>query len=194
MKHYSIRRTSVATLGAMALALLISSQAEAAQTFTGALTSGGSNATYSITTDSTIGTLSDSNITAWNIFLSDGVTTDSFSSIGGHLFIGGTSLSATATELLFNYSLAGVNYLTFYNPGYSSYLDFQTNDGFSDRFTIKLGVSSTFSAQNGLQTIAAVDQIGAVPEPGTWAMMLLGFIGVGASLRRRTKIRLYQVA
>lgn len=28
----------------------------------------------------------------------------------------------------------------------------------------------------------------AVPEPGTWAMMLLGFGGIGYSLRRRRKI------
>lgn len=29
---------------------------------------------------------------------------------------------------------------------------------------------------------------GAVPEPGTWAMMLLGFGGIGVALRRRRKL------
>jgi hypothetical protein len=29
---------------------------------------------------------------------------------------------------------------------------------------------------------------GSVPEPGTWALMILGFGGVGAALRRRTRL------
>jgi hypothetical protein len=37
---------------------------------------------------------------------------------------------------------------------------------------------------------------GAVPEPGTWALMLLGFGGIGMAMRRRRKERgaLMQVA
>ena len=34
----------------------------------------------------------------------------------------------------------------------------------------------------------------AVPEPGTWAMMLLGFAGIGVSMRRRRKPQLAQIA
>lgn len=34
---------------------------------------------------------------------------------------------------------------------------------------------------------AALFQTGAVPEPGTWAMMLLGFGAMGVSLRRRPR-------
>jgi hypothetical protein len=38
--------------------------------------------------------------------------------------------------------------------------------------------------------------IGSVPEPGTWALMLLGFGGVGVAMRRtrKTKYRLMQIA
>ncbi len=48
-------------------------------------------------------------------------------------------------------------------------------------------------AYSGTLTFAAVS---GVPEPGTWAMMLLGFGGVGFSMRRRkrTDVRLMQVA
>ncbi|UUR07368.1 DVUA0089 family protein [Sphingomonas glaciei] len=31
-------------------------------------------------------------------------------------------------------------------------------------------------------------QVGAVPEPGTWALMLVGFGAIGASLRRRRRV------
>jgi len=34
----------------------------------------------------------------------------------------------------------------------------------------------------------------AVPEPATWAMMLLGFVGMGVSMRRRKPAMLTQVA
>jgi PEP-CTERM motif len=45
------------------------------------------------------------------------------------------------------------------------------------------GSAINFERQNSI-TVAAV---AAVPEPGTWAMMLLGFGGIGFSLRRRTR-------
>jgi len=35
---------------------------------------------------------------------------------------------------------------------------------------------------------------GAVPEPSTWAMMLLGFGGMGMTMRRRRSQRLMQLA
>jgi hypothetical protein len=44
----------------------------------------------------------------------------------------------------------------------------------------------------GLDNIAfdvrAIQQVGGVPEPTTWAMMIMGFGAVGSSLRRRAKI------
>jgi hypothetical protein len=36
--------------------------------------------------------------------------------------------------------------------------------------------------------------VGAVPEPGTWAMMLIGFGAVGFSIRRRKPRHLLQLA
>lgn len=35
---------------------------------------------------------------------------------------------------------------------------------------------------------------GAVPEPGTWAMMLLGFGAIGFAMRRRTALKVAQLA
>lgn len=52
--------------------------------------------------------------------------------------------------------------------------------------------NSTFDSPNntdraGIVTISAVTP--AVPEPGTWLMMLVGFGAVGAALRRRPALR-----
>ena len=44
------------------------------------------------------------------------------------------------------------------------------------------------------QALASLGQPAAVPEPATWAMMLLGFCGVGAAMRRRRKAPLMQLA
>jgi hypothetical protein len=43
------------------------------------------------------------------------------------------------------------------------------------------------------EAFASLGQLSAVPEPATWAMMLLGFVGVGLAMRRR-RPRLLQLA
>jgi len=40
----------------------------------------------------------------------------------------------------------------------------------------------------------AILETGAVPEPGTWGLMLLGFAGVGVAMRRKRKPGLLQIA
>lgn len=57
------------------------------------------------------------------------------------------------------------------------------------------GIGSAFAAQGGmfflggtLQNVLAPPPPPPVPEPGTWAMMLLGFGAVGGALRRRRAV------
>jgi hypothetical protein len=62
-----------------------------------------------------------------------------------------------------------------------------------------VGYLSPCSATANLSTCDATANSGAirvtgVPEPATWAMMLLGFTGVGAALRRRRKVAIAQLA
>lgn len=52
--------------------------------------------------------------------------------------------------------------------------------------------SGAFGAFTQLRIAPAA--VAAVPEPGTWALMLLGFGGVGVSMRRRRSRVLMQVA
>ena len=57
--------------------------------------------------------------------------------------------------------------------------------GFGD---FKSGLQSSWGELNGfVPTFIHADFIAGVPEPGTWAMMILGFGFVGGALRRRGK-------
>jgi hypothetical protein len=40
---------------------------------------------------------------------------------------------------------------------------------------------------NGTYSISTVSGVSVVPEPSTWAMMILGFAGVGAMAYRRSR-------
>jgi hypothetical protein len=52
--------------------------------------------------------------------------------------------------------------------------------------TFTLNIQGTPGTQNGsLSGNVAFTAAAAVPEPGTWAMMLLGFGAIGFSMRRR---------
>jgi len=48
--------------------------------------------------------------------------------------------------------------------------------------------------QNSYQVAGSTPPVGSVPEPATWALMLLGFGGIGMALRRRRKAGLLQIA
>lgn len=63
--------------------------------------------------------------------------------------------------------------------------------------TFTLSISGTPASQNAaLGGTLAFRSVAAVPEPGTWALMLLGFGAVGFSMRRRrqTGAHIYQAA
>jgi hypothetical protein len=54
--------------------------------------------------------------------------------------------------------------------------------------TIKLEGNSGFAFMIGLDDLGVTGPaIGAVPEPSTWAMMILGFAGVGCMTYRRKR-------
>ena len=61
--------------------------------------------------------------------------------------------------------------------------------------TNNLVVSGTTGGNASFTGNIAFAQVAAVPEPGTWAMMLLGFGAMGVSIRRRRRVpALLQVA
>ncbi|WP_237219995.1 PEPxxWA-CTERM sorting domain-containing protein [Sphingomonas arenae] len=95
----------------------------------------------------------------------------------------GTTANYTGSDLI-NIGTADGNQT---EPRTNGRLTFTTSDG------VFITGLRLLSGQNSLE----VDNLGvvsAVPEPGTWAMMLLGFGAIGFSMRRRRQVHLMQAA
>jgi hypothetical protein len=126
----------------------------------------------------------DSSIDNGTIFLSDGGTFTSAEFNLFNPFADTTSVALTVNGVVQNFNLkSGSNFFGFSATGGDliSSIFFDTNGtGVADLRQVRLG---------GITAAAAV------PEPGTWALMLIGFGAVGASMRRRRPTRhLFQVA
>lgn len=150
---------------------------------------GTGSASGSITTDDTIGVLSGANIRAFNILINDGTSIFTVTDANGRVQTSGNALAATSTGLFFNYSATG-GYALFQNPHIGSgfnYFCLQTTGCYSPAIPgmgIRVsGPQLNTTLTGNLQFAAA----GAVPEPASWALMMLGFGIVGFSMRRRQR-------
>ena len=155
-------------------------------------TIGSGNVTGSITTDGVLGSLSASDISAFDLLLNDGVGTFDITNSNAAVGISGNTLTATSTGLSFNFS--GSGYALFQAPNLGSSMTFfcleagsactGTNSGST------VDVHSVFPGQHISQegTVQFASVKSAVPEPATWAMMLMGFGAIGFAMRRRQKL------
>jgi hypothetical protein len=145
----------------------------------------GGTAVGTITTDGTVGVLDVANITDFDIT----VTTTGAGNIvkaGKARFIGaGRALIADATGLSFDFSVAGTAFALFYLNNRTFYC-LQTNgcfDSLGPAETVASNLLRMRAAQSGRLRFAAV--AGAtVPEPASWAMMIVGFGLIGRAVRR----------
>lgn len=123
-------------------------------------------------------------LTALNFSLAGGAT---FNNLEFNLF-GGSATSASFT--LFDNEGQRFDFTRALTNG-ENFFGFVGIDGQTIR-------SVSITTAGGIQDVRQIrlDQsvAAAVPEPGTWALMLLGFGGIGASLRRRRSRTIAQFA
>ena len=162
------------------------------------LESGSSSAIGTVTTNSTTGTLHGSNILGWDIVITDGSGSHELIGPGQSVSVAGTSLTATNTGLFFDFSAdesggANPQWLYFQTGGTGEFVCFNANQGAcsgGDPSSVSLNTkpnnfnNTSSISENGNVEIAQA-AVAAVPEPSTWAMMILGFLGIGFLARRR---------
>jgi hypothetical protein len=146
-----------------------------------------------IETDGILGVLSTYDILDWNLQIGDGNGNTNFdlrgtlSGSNSAFVIGGSDFSATATQLLFNFSAANNGVVLFQAPSEGSGIDFwclaaediDCGDGVSAEavMTTDLIQSSSLSGTDAIATAA-------VPEPSTLSFLLLGIAGLMLLKRR----------
>jgi len=166
------------------LALLGTALASAGSVFTIDNAVGAGSVSGTIQTDGTIGTLSAADILDWNLLLNNGSST--FTLLGplsgnnSQLDAFGSDLSATATQLLFDFTdLSTSGFYLFQNPTIGSgmnYFCMETYTGCTgapagESLLISAGGGSQYTALSGTVVIGTL----AIPEPTT-----LGLVGLGA--------------
>ena len=159
----------------------------------------GPTAVGTITTDGQIGVLQTSNIVDFNITLL-GPSASTFnllpansSQFGTDGAGNSTAFTATLTGLFFDFSATiGTPYLAFFSNG--GWLCLNGGPGNCDGNPSSVSVFVAFNGFNppiierGNVEIATAALTTAVPEPSTWAMMILGFAGIGfVAYRRKSK-------
>jgi hypothetical protein len=174
-------------------ASVVGSAAANATTYVGSRTIGTGSVDLSITTDNTIGTLTAANILTYTIRLVNLDSTFTLTQANSAKLLTGTALTATATDLSFNF--AQVGQFVFQAPSLGSSATFYCAQGVSSTCFDNLGAGEAVEAnadyifprvaRSGNQVLASAS---AVPEPASWAMMILGMGAVGGALRRRSKV------
>jgi len=147
-----------------------------------------------ITTDGTIGTLFTFDIVTFNLTLNDGTGTANLTRgvNGGTVFVSGGSLSATATDLMFNFNTSGTFVNFFTSPGCQPVWTLRTTGGSACNSVS--GTVSSVQATSGTGP-ATMSEIGAgnvvigtttvIPEPGSVGLMVAGLVSLIGLCKRR---------
>jgi hypothetical protein len=152
----------------------------------------GATVDLSITTDGTLGALSQSDITAFDITVTDAAGTIEMTQANTGFLLAGNELSATASSLLFDFTGSGVLLFEYGGVGDGGPFWCMTSEGCWGGPNQALGVSTQFGedpveyvTESGVADVADA----AVPEPASVAVMLAGLCGVGFAATRRARSR-----
>jgi hypothetical protein len=175
-----------------ALAALFSTSASADIVYSVDLISGTTSVVGQITTDGNPGTLANGDIVGIDVVISNSAGSTTLTALNG-VSVQGVDLTATSTGLFYNFSSSdNASFFFISNFGGGGLLCFNNsaflcNGGSHSAVDVSIASTSSFILESGNVEIGAV-AVAAVPEPSTWAMMILGFAGVGfMAYRRKSK-------
>lgn len=184
------------------VAMMAAANGAHATTYVATRTVGAMTAELSITTDDTIGVIKAANIVDWTIKITGYSRTATlegyFGSENSRVEIKGAALSATATDLLFDFSLNNEAYMLFQVNDSSDISTFRSlycvqtwncYDQNHGEEIIGIGFLDQvhdIAARSGVLSIASTPSTAPVPELASWAMMIAGLGFVGSTMRRRS--------
>lgn len=185
-------RSMLRVATALALASVSAAGSAALITYDVDQTIGLGSVVGSIQTNGTLGVLGHSDIVGFNLIISGPGASVNLTQANSVFVSEGINLSATASNLLFNYS-GPSGFALFQQGSFGTGQKYYCNASVAGTcFQGASAIPESFSSPSaqvepraGLQTIGMV---AAVPEPATWAMMIGGFGLVGGAVRRQRRI------
>jgi PEP-CTERM motif-containing protein len=101
---------------------------------------------------------------------------------------GGYNIPAQPDQWFASFFNSGFPGVANFGSGQSGTISFTVNGDIGNNLNYGYYIQNAYTATEHFTAVGTTN-VGAVPEPSTWAMMILGFAGVGfAAYRRRNKM------